>query len=290
MLKWTRKLFGRQGKVKFIEKTVKKGIYTYETYEAATKADALAFLETVEVDKDFHYIVVLTPEGNWGKDRRGIYEEPCTAPGQRTTAQIVISADELEKQCGQNPPEAPNEGTDSSATPQNTPVADQTPTQYVESYINSHLDRIIAAGEEPSLRYAQAMRATGTFRDKVINAAVQVLSDVAMDRQRHEIEIGPATWLLGNAICMVSAFPCDSTRNIRCFYEASAERSYVNFLSMMTTVGSNVFQHRPFDFIHWLFALNERGGGGVSLIIFHYDPTQGSGGLQGIVKDNDLLG
>jgi tetratricopeptide (TPR) repeat protein len=112
ILRWTRKLFGRQGKVKFIEKTVKKapwgyGVKTYETYEAATKVDALVFLETVEVDKDLYYIVVLTPEGNWGKDRMGIYEESWTAPGQRTTAQIVISADELEKQCGQNPPEAP---------------------------------------------------------------------------------------------------------------------------------------------------------------------------------------
>jgi hypothetical protein len=176
------------------------------------------------------------------------------------------------------------------AVPQTIPAANQTPAQYVESCINSHLDRIIAAGEEPSLHYAQSMRAKGSFRDKIINAAVQVLSEVAMDRQKHEIEIGPATWLMGNAICMVSAFPCDNTRSIRYFYESSPEKSYVNFLSIMTSVGLNVFQNKSFDFIHWLFALNERGGGGVTLIIFHRDPTQGSAGFQGIVKDNDLLG
>lgn len=49
--------------------------WTYEVYEADSKVDALAFLETKRVTQEFYYIVVETPEGSFGRDVNGIYEE-----------------------------------------------------------------------------------------------------------------------------------------------------------------------------------------------------------------------
>ena len=60
--------------VKFKEKAV-KGRNTYEVYTAKTKDEALEFLRGKSVSKKLHYIVVETPEGKWGLDIDGIYEE-----------------------------------------------------------------------------------------------------------------------------------------------------------------------------------------------------------------------
>lgn len=164
-----------------------------------------------------------------------------------------------------------------------------TSAQHVELWINSHLDRIIAEASEPSLIYAQQLRSQSNIRSMVVDAAVRALTDVATDRREHHVELDPVTWELGNLLCMVSAFPCDSIRDIRHFYESSMEKSYVGFLSVMTVVGSNVFLNRPFCYMHWLFALNERGGGAVTLMIFRLDPTQGPSSFEWIVTDNALL-
>jgi hypothetical protein len=50
-------------------------IFVYEVYEARNKQDALAFLETKNVTQELHYVIVETPEGNWGKDKMGVFKE-----------------------------------------------------------------------------------------------------------------------------------------------------------------------------------------------------------------------
>ena len=49
--------------------------FTYRIYTAQNKASAKALLEENRVNKPFHYIIVETPEGNWGRDINGIYKE-----------------------------------------------------------------------------------------------------------------------------------------------------------------------------------------------------------------------
>jgi hypothetical protein len=46
---------------------------TYEEYSAPDKSVARAFLQEKNVTKDYFYIEVITPEGNVGKDKMGIY-------------------------------------------------------------------------------------------------------------------------------------------------------------------------------------------------------------------------
>lgn len=48
--------------------------FTYEVYKAKSKQEALAFLKTKSVDKQYYYIEVETPEGNFGRDINGIYD------------------------------------------------------------------------------------------------------------------------------------------------------------------------------------------------------------------------
>ncbi len=46
---------------------------TYEEYSAPNKIVARAFLDNNAVTKDYFYIEVITPEGNIGKDKNGLY-------------------------------------------------------------------------------------------------------------------------------------------------------------------------------------------------------------------------
>ena len=48
---------------------------TYLTYRAPSKADAMAFLSTQRITLPSYYVVVETPDGNYGKDIQGIYKE-----------------------------------------------------------------------------------------------------------------------------------------------------------------------------------------------------------------------
>jgi hypothetical protein len=48
---------------------------TYEEYAAPNKAVARAFLATKSITKDYFYIEVVTPEGNLGKDKLGLFGE-----------------------------------------------------------------------------------------------------------------------------------------------------------------------------------------------------------------------
>ena len=66
------------GEVKFKEREVKTkmGIkQTYDVHTANNKEDAMAFLEKTKVDIQHHYVIVETPEGNWGKDCMGVFKE-----------------------------------------------------------------------------------------------------------------------------------------------------------------------------------------------------------------------
>lgn len=59
---------------KFIQK---KGIQgkTYEIYKGKDAESAKEFLKTKKVDKQLYYIIVETPEGNWGLDVKGLFLE-----------------------------------------------------------------------------------------------------------------------------------------------------------------------------------------------------------------------
>jgi len=50
-------------------------MFTYEVYRAKTAQQAREFLEGKTVTDQLYYIVVETPEGNWGKDVKGMYKE-----------------------------------------------------------------------------------------------------------------------------------------------------------------------------------------------------------------------
>ena len=65
---------GDKSNVKFVKKYT-QDVFTYECYEGKTKADAMEFLGEKEVTQGLYYIIVETPEGNFGRDKNGIYEE-----------------------------------------------------------------------------------------------------------------------------------------------------------------------------------------------------------------------
>lgn len=51
------------------------GISTYEVYTGPDKAGAIAFLKEKQVNRRQYYIVVETPEGSFGRDINGFYQE-----------------------------------------------------------------------------------------------------------------------------------------------------------------------------------------------------------------------
>lgn len=62
-------------KRKWAKPSLVTGVDTYEEWTAPTASAARAYLHTRTVLDQQYYIVVETPEGNWGKDRNGMYEE-----------------------------------------------------------------------------------------------------------------------------------------------------------------------------------------------------------------------
>lgn len=56
--------------------TLLSGEHTYLVHRACSRSAALEFLETVTVREPLVYVVVETPDGTFGRDRDGIYEEP----------------------------------------------------------------------------------------------------------------------------------------------------------------------------------------------------------------------
>jgi tetratricopeptide (TPR) repeat protein len=63
--------------VEFINMEYRKGRrqdYAYEVYRAPSSADAIAFLKTKTVKREFYYIEVETPEGVYGCDVEGVYK------------------------------------------------------------------------------------------------------------------------------------------------------------------------------------------------------------------------
>lgn len=51
------------------------GVSVYEVYKAPDKACAIAYLKTRTVSQKLYYIVVDTPEGSFGRDINGFYQE-----------------------------------------------------------------------------------------------------------------------------------------------------------------------------------------------------------------------
>lgn len=52
-----------------------KGMHTYRVHRAPSKAAAIAFLQANPVTQNYLYLIVETPEGDFGRDINGIYEE-----------------------------------------------------------------------------------------------------------------------------------------------------------------------------------------------------------------------
>ena len=50
-----------------------QGQYTYEEYRASTAEEAKYFLELTSVSLPFYYVMVDTPQGEWGKDKDGLF-------------------------------------------------------------------------------------------------------------------------------------------------------------------------------------------------------------------------
>lgn len=48
---------------------------TFKIFKASDAASAKAFLQGETVDRKFLYLVVETPEGNYGRDINGVYKE-----------------------------------------------------------------------------------------------------------------------------------------------------------------------------------------------------------------------
>jgi hypothetical protein len=79
------KLFGKneetssaaasQSKPPRFMKKERVGNSTYEVYQGKDAVSAREFLLTKRVDESLYYIVVETPEGNWGMDVKGLYLE-----------------------------------------------------------------------------------------------------------------------------------------------------------------------------------------------------------------------
>lgn len=72
-VKQTKSVEGNKDNVKFRE-TITKNQYTYECYDAKSKADAMEFLKDRKVSEGLYYVCVYTPEGDFGRDINGIYE------------------------------------------------------------------------------------------------------------------------------------------------------------------------------------------------------------------------
>lgn len=77
-----KKLFGGGSPVKFVKRysenrSLQTGMATfqYQIYKAKTAQQAREFLQSRTVSERNTYIVVETPEGNWGKDIGGMYKE-----------------------------------------------------------------------------------------------------------------------------------------------------------------------------------------------------------------------
>lgn len=68
-----------KSKVQFVRKYTQPNrlgtLCTYEIYRASDKQEAQDFLKSKPVPAPLHYLVVETPEGNWGRDKDGIYRE-----------------------------------------------------------------------------------------------------------------------------------------------------------------------------------------------------------------------
>jgi len=52
-----------------------KNLVKYTIYRAGNKASAVSWLSKNPVTENFHYVIIETPEGNFGRDIQGIYQE-----------------------------------------------------------------------------------------------------------------------------------------------------------------------------------------------------------------------
>jgi hypothetical protein len=52
-----------------------RGVYTYEVYQGRDAESAKTFLQKKRVDGENYYILIETPEGNWGMDIKGLFLE-----------------------------------------------------------------------------------------------------------------------------------------------------------------------------------------------------------------------
>ncbi len=68
--------------------------YTYEYYRANSAEEAKRFLDQTEVTKPLYYVVVETPQGNWGRDKDGMFlEQLCDFQRNLSLAQCEAKTD-----------------------------------------------------------------------------------------------------------------------------------------------------------------------------------------------------
>jgi len=77
----------------FVEKSI-QGNNTYEVYEGSSAAAAREYLQSRKVDEPQYYLVVRTPEGNWGMDQLGLYLEHLL-PWQTDPDNAEVDAEDL---------------------------------------------------------------------------------------------------------------------------------------------------------------------------------------------------
>jgi hypothetical protein len=65
---------GNLKNVRFVREN-RDGPSVWKTHAAPSKADAMAFLSQQNITQPLYYVVVETPEGNFGKDKNGFYQE-----------------------------------------------------------------------------------------------------------------------------------------------------------------------------------------------------------------------
>ena len=65
---------GNRRKVVFVREDMDNS-NIWVVYKAPSKVDAMAFLSKVSIDRPSYFVVVETPEGNFGRDKDGFYQE-----------------------------------------------------------------------------------------------------------------------------------------------------------------------------------------------------------------------
>lgn len=162
----------------------------------------------------------------------------------------------------------------------------------VEYLVNTHIN-IISSYDTTSIgkirNYFNVLKSNESgIYSAIITETSYILKKMLIDQEQHEIELDQRNWSLGNILAMVSVFPCDSIKQVRDFYKESYWGNYETLIGSTKEIGYNIFQNKPFDFIHCIFYWGKNYKG-LALTIIRFDRSLGEAQLQVIVIESDLL-